>query len=690
MKKSNTKISQKKSFKFVGGSKLLRKPKPLTREEINLRAHLIEFEQEGKPQLSNSNINNSVKSSVVNNTTSSIIQKKNNNISHNANEYNNIEYCHVPNPIDCILKNSLELDNLRQFILSQFNSTRTTLDEGRVTQIVETLPPCDIKLIDRLIANRLNVRLHYAFESPVYKGPAMDVTSINHGNNSKSALLSQKLLKIEDRLQPLESHLLRLFFKYFNPYYTLVHPNYFYHRLNVHWQDFNFQALLAIMLCCSTSYLAIEPFDYPLNSSKLAEFYFERSLTLLAVVNPHDPSYYPTRIQICLLVIYNDYGSIPQNYSEAIRLSKELNWHLDYSMDKEFIINTRPRGGDINDIFNWEENLLIWLGLNFHATTVLMAKFPLQGLKLEVQLPDLHSALEALFHRPNTSGWIASLEAGLIYYLYEGHYIFERMRIYNHLTLSQFGAGRLPDGRQLTELNSIKYSLINWRLKFTRFADKCHFKQNELALLTLLHMYYYKTLLMILMPHLPSTSEQLLIPQYQTIWREFLLSSIAVSLLMAGQGIWIIIFASGTKNFILSIALSGLKLCNYHLQALNPSILTSDLRLMKEFTDLILPILVAQLSKNFSFAFQKTISEELAEKRGFLFWLNLRADRYLAESTQANGNGATSHGITKKLDEQKKSIKRTSRGSSTGSSGSSGGNNRPPKLFNQSNSTILN
>jgi hypothetical protein len=359
-------------------------------------------------------------------------------------------------------------------------------------------------------------------------------------------------------------------------------------------------------------------------------------------------------------------------------------------MDKEFIINTRPRGGDINDIFNWEENLLIWLGLNFHATTVLMAKFPLQGLKLEVQLPDLHSALEALFHRPNTSGWIASLEAGLIYYLYEGHYIFERMRIYNHLTLSQFGAGRLPDGRQLTELNSIKYSLINWRLKFTRFADKCHFKQNELALLTLLHMYYYKTLLMILMPHLPSTSEQLLIPQYQTIWREFLLSSIAVSLLMAGQGIWIIIFASGTKNFILSIALSGLKLCNYHLQALNPSILTSDLRLMKEFTDLILPILVAQLSKNFSFAFQKTISEELAEKRGFLFWLNLRADRYLAESTQANGNGATSHGSTKKLDEQKKPIKRTSRGSSTGSTGSSGGNNRPPKLFNQSNSTILN
>ncbi|KXN67042.1 hypothetical protein CONCODRAFT_121341 [Conidiobolus coronatus NRRL 28638] len=585
-----------------------------------------------------------------------------------------------------MLKNSLELDNLRRFILGQFDSERTTLDEGRVTQIIETLPPCDIKLIDRLIANRLNVRLQYAFESPIYKGPAMDVTSINHSNNPTNAILSQKLLKIDDKLQPLESHLLRLFFKYFNPYYTLVHPNYFYHRLKVHWQDFNFQALLAIILCCSTSYLAIEPFDYALNSSKLAEFYFERSLTLLTFVNPHDPSYYPTRIQICLLIIYNDYGSIPQNYSEAIRLSKELNWHIDYSMDKEFIINTRPRGDDMVEIFNWEENLVIWLGLNFHATTVLMAKFPLQGLKLEVQLPDLHSALEALFHRPNTSGWIASLEAGLIYYLYEGHYIFERMRIYNHLMLTQFGAGRLPDERQLTELNSIKYSLANWRLKFTRFADKCYFKQNELALLTLLHLYYYKTLLMILMPHLPSTSEQLLIPQYQTIWREFLLSSIAVSLLMASQGIWIIIFASGTKNFILSIALSGLKLCNHHLLALNPSTLTSDLRLMKELTDLILPSLVVQLTKNFSFAFQKTISEELAEKRGFLFWLNLRTDRYLEESAKANDNGATNHENARELDERK-STKRTNSGSSTGSGG---GNNRPPKLFNQSNSTILN
>ncbi|KXN67040.1 hypothetical protein CONCODRAFT_80301 [Conidiobolus coronatus NRRL 28638] len=537
----------------------------------------------------------------------------------------------LPNPLNYKIYNSSQMQKLRSFIYHHFSLGQGSLNEGQISQFLNLIPSWEFDIMERLLSNSLDIKLHYPYEPPVYRGPANNITSMGLSNNKTGgSIINPKLIAIRESLDELELHLIKLFFKYSNPFFTAIHPDWFHFQLKYHLKNVEFQALLSIVLCVACSYLAVEPYHKPVNNSHLAEFYYERFFGLSSMIDLENTRVMEIRIQSLMVSCQLDYGECPRIFGEVYSLSKKLGWFSYYSLSTEEILNLRPAADDLVSNYNWEQNIVSWCFFIFYSTIVLNVKLPIEGFRFDLQMPNILPALSALFSNCNPRGWTGSLEARLVYYLYLGMPIIDRARLYNHNTISLMGVGLYPNLRQQEEIDSIKFNLNAWKEKFTKFTQSCQFKQSELAMITGILFYYHHVNLQLLMPHLPENPSQLDDPKFVKLYSDFLLDSASISLLMSCQGIWMILYGGGVKNFVCSIAWSGVRLF-LHLTEWTPPSTTSRISMLVELGNILNQNLIRLLKSFLSFSFQRLLNETLVQKRGLIFWLELRKDQSLVD-----------------------------------------------------------
>jgi hypothetical protein len=605
----------KKDFVFVGGGKYPRQTKSSYTKK---QAFSVQTMKVSQLSLSDGNLKN--KKQKPSSSTKVMVSRSFNN--YEADQFVHIDYYSAPRPLNLVVKNNDTDAKLRKFVYSHFSSPSLIMDHSRVTQLIDLINPWERNIMARLLSNRLITNLQYQYEPPVYGGNALDSTKIG---DIKSNSTSFKSESIQTSLLPLESHLVGLFFKYINSANSYMTRDYFELRLKNNFQDIDFQSLLAITLCCACPYLAVEPFEPPINISKLSEHYFERSQNLYCMIDSSSSEVNISKIIILMLTTYNNYAVLSEHYTEVYNMFISMNWPKKFMRTKEEILMTRPV---INgpELIYWEQSLFMWCTVNFHLSGVLIGKIRVECLNFDDQLPNLTPALEALYSCPDSSKWTSSHEGRLTYYLFKAQPIFERARLYSRKVSGGKISVSSPTIDYLEKLSAIKIQINSWKNEFTDYCEKHSFNQCQLASTSLLYMYYHFVLISLTLPFIPQSADQLKDPFNFKNFSDFMLSASSISLLMGCQGTWMIILGNGVKNFILALAWSGAYLYLELLNDVDPSINPSTVEVIKDLASVLNDILIKQLTNCLSFKFQKRLNTTLTKRRGVLFWLNIRED----------------------------------------------------------------
>lgn len=552
-----------------------------------------------------------------------------------------IDYFDTPNPYSSIIRPNLIDTTLNAFILSSFSTPTFQLTPQNSQKLVNLINPWERTVMTRLLSNRLNLTLKYSSDD------TSTCLSANSSGSSSEELdflksfdeleisqteLNRNTLEFNTSLTQLENHLINLFFNYFNLVKAFVHREHFYYKLKTQWNTTHFQALLSTILCSATPYLSVDPYpNSHVNSSKLGQFYFNRSISLYNLIEDKVTNS-PIKIQILKLYSYLNYNQFGENFSKMHTLIRELQWNKLFDKTVYEIKETRPKYS-YEGLMEWEENLLILSSTFFHSSSIMLSgSYTIDGVNMHKALPNLEPILEALFDASTSSNWLKSKELQLTYLLYISQPILESARLYNLNNSTRSPTSKYPSLSQMETMYKIQYRLNLWKDKITSYIFDNNFKSKELALTTILYIYYHYGQLILIIPHLPKNQQEFDTPFYFNLFLEFLKSSNSLLLLMNCQGTWMTIFASGVKNFILSLSYTGLKLFKHYLthsKLNNPEI--SDLLQVTGYN------LLKTLTQSFNFSFQKNLSFRLASKRSDVYWQKIRKEENLPNNSIIKG-----------------------------------------------------
>ncbi|KXN67036.1 hypothetical protein CONCODRAFT_80296, partial [Conidiobolus coronatus NRRL 28638] len=639
----------KKQFVFVGGTKCPRKQKT---EDEKKPMFIVQTMKFNKPSSAMHALKNP-KSKSTQNTKVMVTRAFNKT---EPDQFVHVDYYYKRDPTSFIVKNNDNDTLLNSFVFNYFSSASMLMNKNRVSQLIGLVNPWEKRIMARLVSNRLITNLKYPFDPPIYRGPALESTKIG---DSGSDFTNFKLVKIESKVSPLESHLIYLYFKYFSLLSTCVTRNYFEYRLNNNWFDIDFQSLLATVLCCACSYLAIEPFIAPVNISKLSEYYYERSQSLYYMIDEngvdrsHSQSVNTCKIVIQILSNYIDYNSWTDQWSKTYKLMLSMGWGIDFTKTKEEILKMRPLDKGF-EYYLWEQKLFIWCAFNYHTSTMFFSKVPVKGMNPEEQTTIIMPALEALYDNSNDEKWTTSHEGRLCYYLYKSQNIFERARLFALKASLTSNVRSSPTSNQMEEMHYIKSINNEWKNEITNYCDAHQFNQGQLAMATILYLYYHFFNIITILPYIPRTARELNDPVKLKIFSEYMLSATSIGLLMDCQGTWMVILGNGSKNLILSIAWCGVRLCLEFLEELDESQLTSTLTVIKNLAVALNSILINQLTTCWSFKFQKQLNSTITQKRSMLLWLTIWEDPALKTSSNSSLKPALTCDLPPKLDNYSK------------------------------------
>ncbi|KXN67039.1 hypothetical protein CONCODRAFT_167848, partial [Conidiobolus coronatus NRRL 28638] len=541
-----------------------------------------------------------------------------------------IDYFDTPNPYSSVIKPNLIDTTLNAFILSSFSIPTLKLTPQNSQKLMNLINPWERSIMTRLLSNRLNLTLKYPSEDT---SACMNTDSNSNGSEELDFLksfdeldinqteLSQNTMEFSPNLTQLEEHLINLFFNYFNLVKAIVHKENFYYKLRTQWNTIHFQALLSTMLCSATPYLSVDPYPYNnINISKLGQFYYNRGINLYNLIEDK-VSNNSINIQILKLTSYLNYNQFGENYSKIHILIRELQWDKLFDKTISEIKETRPKYS-YEELIEWEENLLILSSTFFHSSSLMVSgSYTISGVDINKALPNLEPVLEALFDASTSSNWLKTKELQLTYLLYKSQPILESARLYNLNNSTRSPTSKYPSLSQMEKLYKIQYQLNLWKDKITTYIFDNNFKSKELALTTILYIYYHYGQLILIIPHLPKTIEEFDTPFYFNLFLEFLKSSNSLLLLMNCQGTWMTIFASGVKNFILSLSYTGIKLFKHYL--------TISKFKNSEISELLQVIgynLLKTVTQSFNFSFQKNLSFRLASRRSDIYWQKIRKE----------------------------------------------------------------
>jgi hypothetical protein len=365
-----------------------------------------------------------------------------------------------------------------------------------------------------------------------------------------------------------------------------------------------------------------------------------------------------SKILILMLISYNNYEALSEHYAKACDMFISMSWHKKFMKTKEEILTSRPVANGPELVY-WEQSLFLWCTVNFHLSAIFIGKIPVGRLNFDNQLPDISPALEALYANANLIKWTATNEGRLTYYLFKAQPIFERARLYSSRVSKYNISVSTPTIDTLEELSSIKIEICLWKNEFTDYCEKHSFNQCQLASTSLLYMYYHFALITLNLPFIPQSADQLRDPFIFKNYSEFISSASSISLLMGCQGTWMTILGNGVKSFILAIAWSGVYLLLEFLNDIDPNTNPSSVQIIKDLASVLNDILIKQLNSCLSFTFQKQLNTIITKRRAALCWLSIRNDQALLN---------LSLGLKSKRS-------RT---------------HPPPKLYNDSNLTLLN
>jgi hypothetical protein len=614
-----------KSFKFVGGAKYERTGKWLAcPRKGQFRAHTL-VSNEPNPNFASSNpsinYNCPKEPSSAQNTQNTQNTQLNKSSRQNSEDSNLQIATLLPQQSPNNQKNN-KVNELKTFIYQSYNSIQQFINNYDILQVlgIETQ---EINFFHAIRQNFRQFTLQFPSALPLFTGSSPEI-NITEFNSSKLEFFNQVFP--DEFNDPLQAHLIKLYFKYFNPYCTIVHPLFFQYRLKHHFNHPDFQSLLSIILSLASKYLAVEPYQSSIDVVEYSQYHFDRSNRLIQTIEEKEDLPALTKIQILLISNHFDFRRISVNLDTCWKLVDKLGWNSKFTRSPEEINATRPSNPIVCRFEEWQQELLVWCALVFYSSLATTMQFPIKKFKFIQPFPSIQSALKSLLTCSDQSEWTNTIDAKHSFLLYSASRLLNKVRIFNNRTLDRYPLGCTQTQELKNETTQLKDKITQLKNLIDQFYPSADLPSPELSVVSSLAIFYMGIELIMNIPFLPSESTHLQnCPSYLRSSEEFVKLAAKISLLATCQSTWASVYTAGPINYMLSISWAGVS----HLQSIYiPQSIPPDYNMNNLIT--LLPSLsqtiLEQLRNNFCFRYHKQFTLDHCRHAAGTIWLGFRRD----------------------------------------------------------------
>jgi hypothetical protein len=329
------------------------------------------------------------------------------------------------------------------------------------SQNSQTLPNLKIKAVQNL---------------PFYKGSALGITTMS--SKKRKTLFK---FGLEFNQNQLQWNLLKLYFSYFNPFFFVIHPAYFYRQLMSKRADKSFRFLLLVVLSLATSYLHIEPIEGSPDPGELCESYLNEAMELFMELK-HIAS--PNTLIATILLCNSNYSKINTSLQDAWQMANQLGFTSFFNASSEEIFKTMPdfppNGPPTDQYLEWEQNLILWCNLIFNCLLSSLAGMPVQ-VPVESSFLDITNVINVLYYENRVKCFAEPDELEVLKFTYLLDPIFlDILRFRNTYSQQTDTPSKLSLLNQERELKVILNSMKNWDFNFSLSIK--NFKSNNFKL----------------------------------------------------------------------------------------------------------------------------------------------------------------------------------------------------------------
>ncbi|KXN69364.1 hypothetical protein CONCODRAFT_85931 [Conidiobolus coronatus NRRL 28638] len=248
-----------------------------------------------------------------------------------------------------------EQQTFQTFLFNTCSQYVNNINHDFIAKLQTLLPLSNYFYSTQNSQNIPNLKIKKVQSLPFYKGSALGITTMS--SKKRKTLFK---FGVEFNQNQLQWNLLKLYFSYFNPFFFVIHPAYFYRQLMSKRTDKSFRFLLLVVLSLATSYLHIEPIEGSPDPGELCESYLNEAMELFTELK-HIPS--PNTLIATILLCNSNYSKINTSLQDAWQMANQLGFTSFFNTSSEEIFKTMPdfppNGPPTDQYLEWEQNLIL-------------------------------------------------------------------------------------------------------------------------------------------------------------------------------------------------------------------------------------------------------------------------------------------------------------------------------------------